>query len=75
MNIVKFLKDQLILFIKKVWKIITMIGHGFLLFFAFSPTKHCDRLDWDKYEDERTLKKDQFLGTLFNTCMKSSAFL
>ncbi len=58
MKIVNFLKDYLVTLIKKIGKILSMIGHGFLLFFAFSPTKHCDRLDWDKYEDERTLKKD-----------------
>jgi len=39
-------------FLLKVWDF-------FLHFFAFSTTKHCDKLDWDKYERERTLiKKD-----------------
>ena len=33
-------------YLLKVWDF-------FLLFFAFSTTKHCDKLDWDKYEESR----------------------
>ncbi len=40
--------------------------HFLTLFFAFSTTKHCDRLDWDEKENDRTLVKRDKDGNIIN---------
>lgn len=39
-------------------KFFKKLMHFFSLFFAFSTTKHCDRLDWDEKDAGRTVVKD-----------------